>query len=73
MESGKLAVTLLAGVAIGAAIGVLFAPEKGEDLRNKLADLKSDYLGNLKDKITDFTGDLTGKNTPNSGSANQPV
>ncbi|QSB29017.1 YtxH domain-containing protein [Flavobacterium sp. CLA17] len=73
MESGKLAATLLAGVAIGAAIGVLFAPEKGEDLRNKLADLKSDYLGNLKDKITDFTGDLTGKNTPNSGSANQPV
>lgn len=56
MGSGKVICAILTGAVVGAAIGVLFAPEKGEDLRNKITDMKSDCLTKLKDKINDFTG-----------------
>ena len=70
MGSGKVISALVAGAAVGALIGVLFAPEKGEDLRNKIADMKSDCLNTLKDKVNEFTG----KNAPQqAGTSNQAV
>lgn len=69
MKSGKVICAVLTGAAVGAAIGVLFAPEKGEDLRNKIADLKSDCLTKLKDKISEFTH----QNDPISGTSGQTV
>ncbi|ADY53321.1 hypothetical protein Pedsa_2780 [Pseudopedobacter saltans DSM 12145] len=46
-ENTKTAIALLAGLAAGAALGLLFAPEKGSDTRDKL----SDSLKNLGDSI----------------------
>ncbi|HSD07990.1 YtxH domain-containing protein [Flavobacterium sp.] len=69
MVSTKGICALLTGVAIGATVGMLFAPEKGEDLRNKIADIKSDYLNKLKDKLSN----ITNSSTSDSSSANQPA
>ncbi|MGQ7947691.1 YtxH domain-containing protein [Flavobacterium sp. WC2509] len=69
MESGKVICALFTGAVIGAAVGVLFAPEKGEDLRNKIADKKTDYLNSLKEKLSN----ITGKNTPESGISSDSV
>lgn len=54
MNSGKLALGLLAGVAAGALMGIIFAPEKGSRTRRNLLNKGEDYLDELKDKFDDF-------------------
>jgi gas vesicle protein len=47
----KIGVALLAGVAIGAVIGIMLAPEKGAETRSTLKKLLKDWGG----KLTDFS------------------
>ncbi len=46
-DNSKVIVALLVGLAAGAALGILFAPDKGTETRDKLGD----SIKNLGDSI----------------------
>lgn len=39
MKGFNLLAAFLGGAVVGAAIGIMFAPEKGEDTRSKIAEI----------------------------------
>jgi gas vesicle protein len=48
-DSGKLIVALLTAVAAGAALGILFAPDKGFKTRRKIADASRKFSDSIQD------------------------
>ena len=61
MNSGKVLLGVLAGIAAGALLGILFAPEKGSDTRKKISKKGEDYTGALKEKFNEYIDSLTEK------------
>ncbi len=54
MSSGKVLLGVLAGVAAGATLGILFAPDKGSNTRKKISRKGEDYAEELEDKFNEF-------------------
>ncbi|MGF1532559.1 MAG: YtxH domain-containing protein [Bernardetiaceae bacterium] len=44
-------ISFIAGIAVGALIGVLIAPEKGETTREKIADKSQQFRKDLADQV----------------------
>ena len=61
MNSGKVILGALAGIAAGALIGVLFAPDKGTEIRGKIIKRGEDYLDSVKQQFNSLLDDITGK------------
>jgi len=61
MNSGKVVLSVLAGVAAGAVLGILFAPDKGSETRRKIGKKKDELTDELKDKFNEIVDTVSDK------------
>ncbi len=59
MNSGKVLIGVLAGAAVGASLGILFAPAKGSRTRRRISMKKKEYANDLEEKFNDLVGVIT--------------
>jgi gas vesicle protein len=58
MNTSKVVLGTMAGIAAGGILGILFAPEKGSVTRKKIAEKGNDCLDDLKSKCSDLADTL---------------
>jgi gas vesicle protein len=61
MNKTNVAIGVLAGLAVGALLGVLFAPDKGSETRKKLSKKATDTADDMKEKFNDLLDGLDEK------------
>lgn len=61
MKNKTTLIGILGGVAAGALLGILFAPDKGTSTRKKIAKKSSEATDDLKAKFENITNSLTEK------------
>ena len=61
MKSGNIVLGVLAGLATGAVLGILFAPDKGPKTRRKIIGGAKDLADDLSKKIRDEVSSLRNK------------
>ena len=54
MNSIKVALGIMAGIAVGAVAGILFAPAKGSSTRRRIIHLGEEYSDELKERFEDL-------------------
>jgi gas vesicle protein len=54
MSTKNILLATVTGLAAGIALGILFAPDKGEKTRRKILKKKGEYLDELNDRFNEF-------------------
>ncbi|GAA5521234.1 YtxH domain-containing protein [Aliifodinibius salicampi] len=67
----KVILATLTGIASGVIIGLLFAPNKGEETRKKINEKRAEYLQDLKDEIEELRETLNKKVEAGKGEVNE--
>lgn len=57
-NNGKLVGALLIGAAIGGALGILFAPDKGSETRKKISAKGNDLTDAMKEKVEELLNEF---------------
>lgn len=77
MSSGKALLGVLAGIATGALLGVLFAPAKGSNTRKNISRKTEDLMDAMNDKIEEKVNEVmhavTGKVKKTKSQINEAV
>jgi gas vesicle protein len=58
MSTGKVILGVLAGAAAGAALGILFAPDKGTNTRRKISQKGEDFIDGVRDKLNQYLDNI---------------
>jgi gas vesicle protein len=61
MSTAKIIVGVLAGVAVGAAIGILFSPDKGVNTRRKITRKSEDMMHDIEEGLSDIYDTISKK------------
>ena len=61
MNTGKVLLGILTGLAVGATIGILFAPEKGSSTRKKISKKSKKYAEEWGGSFNEFMDTMTRK------------
>lgn len=61
MKNNKALLGFLGGIAAGALLGVLYAPDKGSKTRKKIKQKGTDYTEDAKNKAGDLLDSLNEK------------
>ena len=61
MKNGKVLLGVLAGLAAGAVLGILLAPDKGSNTRKKILDKGEELADDLKVKLDEVLDALSQK------------
>ena len=60
-KSGKILAAVAVGIAAGAVLGILFAPDKGSETRKKLNKKSKKIVDEVKEKFNGFKEELEKK------------
>jgi gas vesicle protein len=60
MSRVNVAIGAVAGIAVGALLGVLYAPDKGTETRRKISTKSKDTADSIKHKFSDIAHNISG-------------
>jgi len=59
MSAKKVLIGVMAGAAVGATLGILFAPERGSTTRKRFSRKGFDYTDELEEKFNELIDSIT--------------
>lgn len=73
MKNSDVVVGVLGGLAVGALLVILFAPDKGSNTRRKIAQKGTDLKDNLQGNFNDFVASIEDQYSSFASSAEDAI